>query len=298
MRHSQPVKGEKAGPTVTGIVGSPAQVASSLSPILHNAAFRALDMDWIYLTFGMEADSVVRGIRGLASAGVRGMNVTLPHKVLALQAMDVLSGGAEVIGAVNTVEVRRGGLTGWNTDGDGLVRFLRMDAGAVTEGSRVLVIGAGGSARAVVFALGSSGAKSIHVLARDPERARPLETLAGSAEFRAASVDSVQADVVRQSDIIINATPVGQRGEDAVIPTEHIRPGAVVVDLVYRPAVTPLIHGARLRGAVAHSGLGMLLHQAALAFEIWTGVPPPMDVMSAAAISGLKLSSGSRQSAS
>lgn len=272
---------------MTGIVGSPAQVASSLSPAIHNAAFEAVGLNWAYLCFGMEPATVVKGIRGLFAGGVRGMNVTMPFKVTALEAMDVLSESAERIGALNTIEVRTGRLVGWNTDGEGLVRFLRMDAGAVIQGAKVLVVGAGGSARAVVFALASAGASSITVVARDRERARELEQLAGRAKFAASSLAAVEGGTVAGADIIVNATPIGQSGEEPPIPPTGIGRDAVVVDLVYRPAVTPLIEAARSRGALAHSGLGMLLHQAALAFEIWTGLPPPMDAMSAAALSAL-----------
>lgn len=288
VRANLEIPAEEGSPEVAGIVGSPAQVAASLSPAIHNAAFRALELDWVYLAFGMETEWLLRGISGLSACGVRGMNVTLPHKVAVVQAMDSMSESAERIGAVNTIEVRAAGLVGWNTDGEGLVRFLRMDAGASIEGARVLVLGAGGSARAVVFSMASAGAAEITVLARETNRAQALESLVDSADFRTGPLQDVPGAVIKQADIIINATPVGQALEHPAIPAEHIRPGAVVVDLVYRPAITPLIEAARSRGAVAHSGLGMLLHQAALAFEIWTGLPPPMDVMSAAALAGLK----------
>ncbi|MGI8426944.1 MAG: shikimate dehydrogenase [Actinomycetota bacterium] len=279
---------DSAAAKLTGIVGSAAQVAGSLSPSIHNAAFNALEMDWEYRLFGMDSASAVKEIRNLVSGGVRGLNVTLPHKVLAMEAMDELSESASQIGALNTVEVRGDRLVGWNTDGEGLVRFLRMDVGAKLEGAAALVIGAGGSARAAVFALATAGAASVHVLARDQAKAAALVSLADGASFEAACLGRYSAERVEQADVIINATPVGQAGEQAAIDVALIRPDAVVVDMVYRPPVTPLIEGARSRGAIAHSGLGMLLHQAVLAFEIWTGVQPPIDVMSAAALAELK----------
>lgn len=291
-------KADQTAPKVAGVVGGPAQVGLSLSPAIHNAAFRSLDLDWVYLLFGMDTESVQQGIRGLAAGGVRGMNVTLPHKVSALAAMDDLSDSAKRIGALNTVEVRAGILTGWNTDGEGLVRFLTMDAGAEIEGAHVLVIGAGGSARAVVYALASARAKAITVVARDRRKADRLASLAGSSIFSSGQLGAVSSENIEQADILINATPLGQGQEQPPIPTRAIRAGAAVVDLVYRPAVTPLIREARARGALAHSGLGMLLHQAALSFEIWTGISPPMDVMSAGALAELKKAAGSPPAAS
>jgi len=244
-------------------------------------------MDWEYRPFGLESPAVVQGIRSLFSDGIRGLNVTLPHKVAAMDAVDEMAESASQIGALNTVEMRGDRLIGWNTDGEGLVRFLRMDAGAKLEGARAVVIGAGGSARAAVFALAAAGSASVRVLARDQSRAEDLAPLASRVFFEAGALGDCSPETIEGADIIINATPVGQAGEPAPIDVTLIRPGAIVVDMVYRPPVTPLIEGARSRGAVAHSGLGMLLHQAVLAFEIWTGVQPPIDVMSAAALAEL-----------
>jgi len=280
------------GPKLTGIVGSPSQVAGSLSPAIHNAAFKALKMDWEYRPLGMDSPGVVTGIRDLFAGGIRGLNVTLPHKVAAMEAMDELAESALQIGAMNTVEVRGDRLIGWNTDGDGLVRFLRMDVGAMLEGARTVVIGAGGSARAAVFALAAAGSASVKVIARDKTKAASLSPLAHASLFEACALGDYRPETIEEADIIVNATPVGQAGEPAPIDVTLIRPEVVVVDMVYRPPVTPLIEGARSRGAIAHSGLGMLLHQAVLAFEIWTGVQPPIDIMSAAALAALQKTPG------
>lgn len=250
---------------------------------MHNAAFKDLDMDWVYLPFGPTPGDLESAIRGLAAAGVRGMNVTMPHKVPAMAVMDVLAPSAQRVGALNTIEVRGGELIGHNTDGDGLVRFLERDVGVAPAGARAVVIGAGGSARAVVSAFGAAGVAHLCVLARDPAKAEALRPLAAGVEFEA--VDLAEAGTrVAQASVIINATPIGQANEAPVIPVEAIDRSAVLVDLVYRPPVTPLIQAARSRGAVAHSGLGMLLHQAALSFEIWTGVGASLEAMSAAAL--------------
>lgn len=311
---------------VVGIVGGVHQVPLSLSPRIHNAAFRALGLDWVYVGFPVEEGSVGAAVAGLAAAGVRGFNVTMPHKVSVAACMDRLEGLAATIGAVNTVEIRGSGeLVGWNTDGDGLLRFLRLDVGTDVEGVSALVVGAGGAARSAVAALARAGVGSVTVLARNPSRAELLQGIARGAEFRVAGLGQLhqldsEADLVASSDLIVNATPVGQvvsiasastgaapapdpmadgplhpvaetrppePRDGLLIPVEAIRPGTVVVDMVYKPPVTRLVDEARARGADAHGGLGMLLHQAALAFEIWTGQEPPLEAMSAAAVSEL-----------
>jgi len=259
-------------------------VKLSLSPAMHNAAFKDLQMDWVYLPFGPGPEDLQTAIRGLAAAGVRGMNVTMPHKLAAMAAMDSIRPTAQRIGAINTIEVRAGELIGHNTDGDGLRRFLELDLGVPLRERRALVIGTGGSARAAVSALGEAGVAHLCVLARDAGRAGELRALAGQVAFDAAGLDGDVTGWVEQARVIVNATPVGQRNEPPVIPVAAISPEVVLVDLVYRPPVTPLIQAARNRGAIAHSGLGMLLHQAALSFEIWTGVEAPMEAMSAAAL--------------
>jgi shikimate dehydrogenase len=269
---------------LTGILGGTDQVKLSLSPAIHNAAFKDLQMDWVYLPFGCEPEDLEATIRGLAAAGVRGMNVTMPHKVPAMAVMDEIMPSALGIGALNTIEVRGGRLIGHNTDGDGLIRFLDWDVGVTLPASRALVIGTGGSARAAVAALGAAGVAHLCVLARDAGRAEDLRAVANNVPFEAADLKDDPAHWVAQADVIINATPVGQANEPAVIPTDAIPRSAVLVDLVYRPPVTPLIQAARDRGAIAHSGLGMLLHQAAISFEIWTGAEAPMEAMSAAGL--------------
>jgi len=282
---------------VAGLVGGPGQVARSLSPAIHNAAYAALGLDWIYVGFPVQpsgSGEVGEALRGLGRSGVAGLNVTMPHKLAAAEAVDRLEGQAAGIGAVNTVAVRGSELVGWNTDGDGLASFLRREAGVAIDGCAVLVIGSGGSARAVVAGLGAAGAASLTVLARDPGVAGGLEPLAGPAAFRVAALGAGEAEVagvVAASDLIVNATPVGQEGEAPLVPAEAIRPGAVVVDLVYHPPETALVRAAAARGARAFGGLGMLVHQAALAFEIFTGEAAPLEAMWAGARVGSRAGS-------
>lgn len=269
---------------VAGIVGGVRQVKLSLSPAIHNAAFKDRGLDWVYVAFGVTEHGLGEALRGLAEAGVRGMNVTMPHKVVAVEHMDELTPQARSVGALNTIELRDGRLIGHNTDGVGLVRYIQHDLGVDLTGARVMVIGSGGSARATVAGMAAAGADLIRVVARDATKAQRLRPVAGDASFEAAGIGEAPREWIADSSVIVNATPLGQKHEDPAIGTDSISKHAVVVDLVYRPPVTPLVEAARARGAVAHSGLGMLLHQAALAFEIWTGTEAPIDAMSAAAL--------------
>jgi shikimate dehydrogenase len=265
---------------VAGVVGDP--VRHSLSPTLHNAAFEALELDWVFLAFEVPAGEAKAAIEGMRALGIDGLSVTMPHKSDVAAAVDRLSATAERLGAVNTV-VRQGGvLVGENTDGAGFVDALRSDEGFDPAGRRCLVVGAGGAARAVVLALAEAGAVEVVVVGRTPDRVAAAAALAG-ARGRAGTVEEA-----RDCDLAVNATPVGM-GVDSELPLDPglLGPGQVVADLVYHPLTTPLLAEARARGAVAVNGLGMLIHQAAHAFRLWTGEDPPLAVMSAAALRGL-----------
>lgn len=270
-----------------GVIGLP--VRHSLSPTIFNAAFAACGLDWAYLAF-----EVPEGAAGLAMAGVRalgleGVSVTMPHKAAVLDALDELSDDATTLGAVNCV-VRRGTtLVGHNTDGPGLVDALTLDEGIELAGRTIAVVGAGGASRAVCRALGLAGASAVVVVNRSPEPAALAAGLAG-AVGRVGVPDDV-AD----ADVIVNATPLGMgvvvttAGDTEPLPVdpEHLSAGQVVVDLVYHPTVTPLLEAARARGARGVNGLGMLIHQAAHAFRLWTSEEPPLEAMSAAAVASL-----------
>lgn len=271
---------------VAGVIGDP--VHHSLSPAIHNAAFEALGLDWVYVGLHVPAGEAKHAIRGMAALGIEGLNVTMPHKSDVAKVVDRLSPMARALGAVNTV-VREGDeLRGESTDGEGFVNALREDEGLDPAGKRFLVLGAGGAARAVVAALGDAGAAEVVVAARRAERGGSCAKLAGGVGRTGTP------DEAGEVDVIVNATPVGM-GE--VVPLdktpqlpldpERLGAGQLVVDLVYDPLVTPLVAAARERGAAAVNGVGMLIHQAALAFRLWTGEDPPLTVMSAAALGGL-----------
>ena len=265
-----------------GIVGWP--VAHSLSPAIHNAAFAAMSMDWVYVRLPVEPGRLGPALDGLAALGFAGANVTMPHKTESARLSDVLSQDAGLLNAVNTFVVEGGALHGHNTDTTGFDRFLRRDAGFDPAGRSALLFGAGGAARACALALARGGLAALTVAARDPARANVVrETVNGfGIDVRIRSLADVEEVA---ADIVINATPLGARGEE--LPVGSIGPSTLVVDLLTHPAVTPLQTAARAAGATAFGGLGLLLHQAALSFELWTGQQPPLEVMSAAAVAEL-----------
>ncbi len=241
----------------------------------------------------MPAGRVADALSGTRALGIEGLSVTMPHKAAAALAVDRLSPTAARLGAANTV-VRRGReLAGETTDGDGFVAALRLDEGWEPAGSRCVVLGTGGAARAVVLALAEAAAAEVAVVGRRPDMADATAQLAGPAG-RVAGVEAVDG-----ADLIVNATPVGmadvvgldgapvKSGVPFDLDVNRLSRGQLVVDLIYAPAVTPLIDGARRNGARTANGLGMLIHQAALQFRLWTGEDPPLEVMSAAALSAL-----------
>ena len=245
-----------------------------------------MDLDWIYVAFPVAAGEGRVAVDAMRAFRVQGLSVTMPHKADVAAAVDRLSHTAERLGAVNTVLWRSGALVGENTDGDGFLDALRVDEGFEPEGRRCLVLGAGGAARAVVLALGDAGAAEVVVVNRSPERAEAAVALSSAARV------GVPGDA-GEADLIVNATPVGMDGGRGLpMDTGHLGSGQLVVDLIYRPAITPLMEAARMAGAAAVNGLGMLIHQAAHAFRLWTGEDPPLEVMSAAALAALTSPAG------
>ena len=266
---------------MAAVIGDP--IRHSISPALHNAAFRALGLDWAFLAFPVAAGGAAEAIVGMRALGIEGLSVTMPHKEAVAASVDRLTPTAERLGAVNTVARHGDSLLGDNTDGQGFLDALRLDYGLDPGGSRCVVVGAGGAARAVVLALAGAGAAEVVVVGRSSERAAAAAALAGPVGRTGAAEEAAGADLV------VNATPLGMAGHPAGPPVDpaHLGPGHVVVDLVYHPAITPLLEGARRRGATAVNGLSMLIHQAACAFRLWTGEDPPLEVMSAAALAAV-----------
>jgi shikimate dehydrogenase len=258
---------------VVGVIGDP--VGHSRSPAMHNAAFDALGLDWVYVAFPVARGHGAAAVRAVTTLGLPGLNVTMPHKADAAAACDDLAPEAAVLGTVNTVVNVDGALVGHSTDGDGFLGAVE-DEGIEVAGRRVLVIGAGGAARAITQALGRVGAH-VTVVARRSEAARSAAALAPDGD--AVGLDGI---VVEGFDVIVNATPLGMNGEAPPFDVAKLRTAQFVYDTVY-PVETPLLREARSRGLRAAGGLGMLVHQGALSFSLWTGVAPPLDVMRAAA---------------
>ena len=265
---------------VAGVIGSP--IRHSLSPVLHNAAFREMGLDWLFLAFDVAAGDGAGAVDAMRVLGLDGLSVTMPHKEAVLSSLDRLSPTAAALGAVNTV-VREGSeLVGESTDGGGFIDALREDAGFEPGGRTAAVIGAGGAARAVVRSLAEVGAAEIVVVNRTGERAEAAASLGGGVARVGADAD------IAGVDLVVNATPVGM-AHMAGLPFDPdlLHEGQLVADLVYHPAVTALVSAAHERKITAVNGVGMLIHQAARAFRLWTGQDAPLDAMSAAALAVL-----------
>jgi shikimate dehydrogenase len=265
-----------------GVIGWP--IEHTLSPVIHNAAFVALGMDWVYVPLPVATARLPAALDGLGALGFAGANVTMPHKTRSAELIPDLSHDARLLRAVNTIVVGTDGLAGHNTDALGFERFLREDTGFDPSGRAALLFGAGGGARACALALSRGGLAKLSVAVREPSRGEDLRaTLEGSGTaLRVVSIDDV-SEV--HADLIVNATPLGVHGERLPLPS--LVPGVLGVDLLYRPSATPFQAEIRDGGGSVFGGLGLLLHQAAISFELWTGQTPPLSVMSAAALGEL-----------
>jgi len=260
------------------VIGWP--VAHSRSPAIHNAGYAAAGLDWTYVALPVPPDRGADAVRAVATLGLGGLNVTMPHKEDAARACDSLSDDAAVLRSVNTVVPRAdGSIHGDSTDGEGFLRSLD-DAGLDVAARRVLVLGAGGAARAVVLAAGRRGAR-VTVVARRTDAAVDAARLAPGATT--AALDRLDT-LATESDVVVNATPLGMAGESLPFDPGALGAGQWAVDLVYEPVETPFLVAAAARGAATVGGMGMLVHQAALAFEQMTGVGAPLAAMRAAGL--------------
>lgn len=271
-----------------GLIGWPLDY--SLSPAMHNAAAEVLGLNWAYVPLPVRPNQLADALRGLPALGFRGVNVTVPHKETVIPHLDAVYPVAQTIGAVNTIAVGDGLLTGFNTDWSGFLADLET-YNLVLDGRDCLVLGAGGSARAIIYALANAGGL-VRVFSRRREQAETLAThfhaKIPAARIRTAPLDQV-ADVAAgcYRPLIINTTPLGMAGKSVAEtpwPTGAPFPEkAFIYDLVYNPPVTRFLQQAAQAGCRTANGLGMLAQQAAEAFEIWTGRYPNVAVMRAAA---------------
>lgn len=269
---------------VAGVFGDP--VEHSLSPPMHNAAYRHLGMDWVYVPFHVRPERLGEAVRGVRAMGLAGVNVTVPHKVAVMEHLDEIDEEARLIGAVNTVVHRDGRLVGYNTDGRGFVRSLERETGRSPRGAGVLLLGAGGAALAIAVSLARAGAGSITVANRTVTKAEALvEQLGGLVAARAVPLDPGDPrfeESLSQAQIVIHTTTVGMyphHEAPPLIPVERLDAGALVCDIVYRPRETALLRAAKARGLQVLTGEGMLAYQGAIAFELLTGRAAPEELM-------------------
>ncbi|HUI05796.1 MAG TPA: shikimate dehydrogenase [Verrucomicrobiae bacterium] len=267
--------------TIVGVFGAP--IAHTASPALHNAAFDALKMNWKYLAFLVEPQNLCTALQGARDMGIVGINLTVPHKILALDCLDAVDAEARRLGAVNTVSIEKRRLRGFNTDGYGFVKAVKEDFNLSIRGKRVLVLGAGGAGRAIAVKCALEGAAKVIVANRTLARIEPVarEIRLAKVEFQPLPLEAGEiAKVMRDVDLVVNATSVGLKEEESLgLGLELFSPRLHVYDAIYRPAQTELLRVAESAGAKVANGLGMLLHQGARAFEIWTKRKAPLAVM-------------------
>jgi shikimate dehydrogenase len=266
-----------------GVLGHP--VGHSLSPPMQNAAIAEMGLDAVYLAFDVEPERLESALRGLAAMGAVGVNLTIPLKERALPLLDEIEPEASRIGAVNTVRFTGARLQGYNTDAPGFLASLRA-SGVDARGKECVILGAGGSARAIAVALAGAGARitlANRTIERAMELARNLNEAAGDSAARAVGLEgSALTEAIEAAELLVNTTSVGMtpHADDPLpIPASSLHPRLFVYDLIYNPAETRLLAEARQRGARGANGVGMLAHQGALALEIWTGRPAPAAIM-------------------
>ena len=267
------------------LIGDP--IEQSLSPAMHNAAFRALGLNCAYVALRVPERFLTDAIGGIRALGIAGFNVTIPHKIDIVGLLDELDESASLVGAVNTVKNDRGKLIGFNTDGDGALRALEVKIGHI-KGKEVVLLGAGGAARAIAFSLAKAGAK-LTIANRTVPKGRALaSTIEEKLGMNVEVVSLARAELtgaLKNADVLINATSVGMypKADQTLVSASMMHRGLIVNDIVYKPLRTRLLREARRARGRTIDGLGMLVHQGALSFEIWTGKRAPIKVMDAAA---------------
>ncbi len=275
---------------LVGIIGSPLE--HTLSPTIHNTAFDYLGLNWCYVPLPVEQGRLVQAIEGIRALRFTGVNITMPFKTEIIHMLDEVAMFAESVGAVNTILIDKGKLIGYNTDGRGFYTALVRELGYEVKGRKVLVLGAGGASRSVTVSLALAGCESIVIVNRSPERSIELSEIilksAPDIEVSWLSPEDNYDIVVAESDVIINATPLTTFNGDLRVPVSLLNKNQLVCDLNYSLYQPPLLQEAEARGAQVLDGKGMLLYQAAAAFEIWTGLEAPVEVMRVALLRALE----------
>jgi shikimate dehydrogenase len=275
---------------VCGVIGEP--IEHTLSPLMHNAAFEALKLDYVFLAFRVKPAEVESAVNGMRALNIRGLNITMPHKSTVIKHLDRVDLSAQIVNSVNTVLNKENLLFGFNTDGVGALKALKEN-GVELKGRKVLLLGAGGAARAIAYTMAKE-ADELAVLNRTVKQAQALAKLLEKSFNKKISTGSLSpTDIqsnLKDSDILINATSVGMkpRAEESPVPLKLLRSNLAVMDIVYNPLETKLAKEAKAAGARVVSGVEMLIYQGAASFELWTGKSAPIEVMRQAALSHLQ----------
>ncbi|MEM2999555.1 MAG: shikimate dehydrogenase [Candidatus Bathyarchaeia archaeon] len=274
---------------VCGVIGDP--VAHTLSPIIQNAAFNHLKLDFVYLAFNVKTAELENAMRGMRGLGIHGLNVTMPHKSAVIKYLDQLNPTVQLLGSANTILNKDGKLLGFNTDGIGALKALKEN-GVKLSGKKMLLLGAGGSAKAIAFAFAEEIGELV-ILNRAAEKATELAAVLNRVFGKKIAGGALSSTAVQQNlqdaDILVNATSVGMQPnvDQSLVQPQWLRPDLAVMDIVYNPVETKLAKDAKAAGAKVISGVEMLIYQGAASFELWTGCPAPVEVMRQAALSRL-----------
>ena len=272
-----------------GVIGDP--IEHTLSPTMHNAAFNHLKLDFVFLAFRVKASQLEDAMRGMRGLGIRGLNVTMPHKNAVIKYLNEVDPTVKFLGSANTILNDDGRLLGFNTDGVGALKALREN-GVNLDGKKLLLLGAGGAAKAIAFSIAKEVGE-LAILNRAPQRAKELAEALSVTYGKKVVGEALSPSVIQKSlqdaDILINATSVGMHPHvsQSLVAPQWLKPDLTVMDIVYNPVETKLAKDANAAGAHVISGVEWLLSQGAASFEIWTGRSPPIEVMRNAALNKL-----------
>ncbi|TRO49740.1 shikimate dehydrogenase [Candidatus Bathyarchaeota archaeon] len=274
---------------VCGVIGDP--IEHTLSPTIQNSAFNHLKLDFVFLAFQVKAIDLENAVRGMRGLGIHGLNITMPHKSTVIGCLDKVDSTVRFLGSANTILNRDGKLSGFSTDGIGALKGL-IENGVVLSGKKVLLLGAGGAAKAIALTLVQEVGE-LAILNRSAEKAEVLAERLGRMFNRKVVGDVLSpitiAENLQDSDILVNATSAGMKPNlgQSIVPPKWLRSDLVVMDIVYNPVETKLAKDAKVAGAKVISGVEMLIYQGAASFEIWTGKSAPIEVMRRAALNKL-----------
>jgi shikimate dehydrogenase len=274
-----------ASTRLCAVFGSP--IKHSASPTMHNAAFAKLGLNWRYVACEVDPKNLRAAIEGAKAMNFAGLNLTVPHKILALDMVDELDASAKIWGAVNTIKFENGRAIGFNTDADGIATSLKEDLNIKLRGAKVVLLGAGGAGRTAALKIASEKVAELFLVNRTASKA---EAIAVEIKKQFPSVNVSVGYPKTKVDLLLNATSLGMKPEDASPLDEKefsLKQTKAVYDMIYRPAETKLLKAAKKAGVKTANGLGMLLHQGAKAFEIWTGQRAPVAVMRRALVQNI-----------